>query len=168
MNNVAFLAVSILFLQRSFTSFSPCLSSDHASAFRHLFIYVTDGFLRSPRPLVVCSVTFVSLGMCDCRPIGQGMQGFVIGWKSLSSSEISDIQQTEDAKVKLSQIYWNAAEVMAKYVYQRKLYFCGNITETARDATLFIYFSTRIPMVSIKEQSFHGMWSKILTFQSHI
>ena len=45
--------------------------------FGHLFIYVTVGFLRSPCPLVVCSLTMVTLGGPDCRPIGQGMRGCV-------------------------------------------------------------------------------------------
>ena len=41
-----------------------------------------------------------------------------------------------------------------KLYIRKKLYFCGNITETARNVTLFIYFSTRIPMVSISKQNF--------------
>ena len=97
--------------------------------FGHVFIYVTDWFLRWPRPLVLCSVTIVTLGVRDCRPIGQGTRGCVSAQfctKALwlvencllhqTTVTVVDIQQTEDAKVKLIQIYWNAAEVMANYM----------------------------------------------------
>ena len=35
-----------------------------------------------------------------------------------------------------------------------EFYFCGNQREAAKNVTLFIYFSTRIPMVSINMQNF--------------
>ena len=36
----------------------------------------------------------------------------------------------------------------------KELYFCGSTMQTARNVTLLIYFSTRIPMVSISKQNF--------------
>ena len=36
----------------------------------------------------------------------------------------------------------------------KELYFCGSTTQTARNMTFLIYFSTRIPMVSIRKQNF--------------
>ena len=48
----------------------------------------------------------------------------------------------------------------------KELCFCGSTTQSAKNVAFIIYFSTRIPMVSINKQNFQGIWSKILAFQS--
>ena len=79
-----------------------------------MFLFITDWFLRSPRPLVVSSITIICLGMFDCWPIGQGMRGCVIAqFCQKESQELCDwlkiIRHTITNGGCQSQInsYWN-------------------------------------------------------------
>ena len=100
MNNVTFLADCVVLPQKDNSLTSEFKISWFDFRLGRVFIYVkisSDWFFRLPRPLVIGSVTIVSLGVCDRRPIGQGVRGCVIVqfWiRVLWLVENSDIQQT--------------------------------------------------------------------------
>ena len=93
----------------------------------------------APCPLVVGSKTSVS-GLDDHRqigPIGQGMAR-LRDRATLSNS------QTEDVKSQKIKILTFEESSHDKVYVTKKLSFCGNMTETAKNVPLFMYFSSEI------------------------
>ena len=90
-NELSHFWVIVYYLRKKTTLWLQNLEFLGLTSASDMFLFITDWFLRSPRPLVVSSVTIICLGIFDCWPIGQGMRGCVIAqfWQK-ESHELCD------------------------------------------------------------------------------